>query len=265
MTAPAHSAAELEPHGPGRVRSAEQLKALAADAAERFAALEASDTEPVEVARAVLDWAAETFGRNYVVACSMAGDTVVPYLAAQASPGVDVLFLATGYHFAETIGTRDALESSIDAHIIDVLPRQSVAEQDAEYGVRLYERNPTLCCALRKVEPINRELASYEAWVTGLRREDSPLRASTPLIEWDEAHQMVKLNPVAGWSFDVWSDFAGRHGIPVNLLLSDGYPSIGCEPCTRRVEPGEDPRAGRWAGLAKTECGLHVATTSKDA
>ncbi|MFZ1412209.1 MAG: phosphoadenylyl-sulfate reductase, partial [Micropruina sp.] len=206
----------------------------------------------------VVTWAAETFGDSLAVACSMAGDTVLPHLVSQHAPGVDVLFLQTGYHFAETIGTRDALAGTIDARIIEVLPIQTVPEQDAEYGEKLWSRNPTLCCQLRKVDPINRELASYEAWITGVRREDNALRANTPLVEWDAKHEMVKINPIAAWTFDDVLDYAGSNGVPINLLLTDGYPSIGCEPCTRQVAPGEDPRAGRWAGLAKTECGLHV-------
>lgn len=239
----------LTSHGPGRVRSADELRTLAEDARRRLADATAQE---------VVAWAGETFGRSLAVACSMAGDTVLPHLVSRVVPGVDVLFLQTGYHFAETIGTRDALAAVIEANVIDVLPVQTVAEQDAEYGPRLYERNPTLCCQLRKVDPINRELAGYEAWVTGIRREDNALRANAGLIEWDEAHQMVKINPLAAWTFDDVLDYAGAHQVPVNLLLTDGYPSIGCEPCTRRVEPGEDPRAGRWAGLAKTECGLHL-------
>ena len=240
------------PHGPGRRRSAAELEAIAREASVRLAHATADE---------VLAWAAETFGDSLAVACSMAGDTVVPHLAAKHRPGVDVLFLQTGYHFPETIGTRDALPLSADVTIVDVMPVQSVAEQDAAFGPRLHDRDPSQCCALRKVEPINRELASYEAWVTGLRREDSPLRADTPLIEWDSAHEMVKLNPIAAWSFDDVLDYAGAHNVPVNLLLTQGYPSIGCAPCTRPVAPGEDPRAGRWAGLAKSECGLHVTDT----
>ncbi len=250
------SSVALAPHGPGRVRTREELKALAEDAAVRLA-----DASADEIAA----WAAETFGARLAVACSMAGDTVVPHLVSQHAPGVDVLFLQTGYHFAETIGTRDALAATASVNVIDVLPRQTVAEQDAEYGARLYERDPKLCCALRKVEPIGRELESYEAWVTGLRREDAPTRAHIGVVEWDEAHGLVKINPLAAWTFDDVLDYAGAHQVPVNLLLTDGYPSIGCAPCTRRVEPGEDPRAGRWAGLAKTECGLHVTSDSKDA
>ncbi|MGB4270906.1 MAG: phosphoadenylyl-sulfate reductase, partial [Propionicimonas sp.] len=200
---------------------------------------------------------ARTFPGSLAVACSMAGDTVLPHLVARHAPGVDVLFLETGYHFPETLGTRDALASAIDARIIDVLPERTVAEQDAEHGPRLHDRNPTLCCQLRKVDPINAELAGYEAWVTGIRREDNALRAQAGVVEWDAVHAMVKVNPLAAWTFDDLLDYAGAHQVPINLLLSEGYPSIGCAPCTRRVEPGEDPRAGRWAGLAKTECGLH--------
>ena len=239
----------LVTHGPGRTRSPEQLRDLAEQAAVDLAEADAEQ---------VAAWAAATFPGTLAVACSMAGATVLPHLVARHRPGVDVLFLETGYHFAETLGTRDALAASVDARIIDVLAAQTVAEQDAQYGPRLYERDPGLCCRLRKVDPINAELAGYEAWVTGIRREDNQLRANTAHVEWDATHAMVKINPLAGWSFDDLLGYAGRWAVPVNLLLTDGYPSIGCQPCTRRVEPGEDPRAGRWAGLAKTECGLHT-------
>lgn len=239
----------LVSHGPGRTRSTAELRALAEQAA-----LDLADASADEVAA----WAARTFPGSLAVACSMAGDTVLPHLVARHAPGVDVLFLETGYHFPETLGTRDALASVIDARIIDVLPERTVAEQDADHGPRLHDRNPTLCCQLRKVDPINAELAGYEAWVTGIRREDNALRAQAGVVEWDAVHAMVKVNPLAAWTFDDLLDYAGAHQVPINLLLSEGYPSIGCAPCTRRVEPGEDPRAGRWAGLAKTECGLHL-------
>ena len=238
----------LVSHGPGRTRSTAELRALTEQAAVDLADASADD---------VAAWAARTFPGSLAVACSMAGDTVLPHLVARHAPGVDVLFLETGYHFPETLGTRDALASVIDARIIDVLPERTVAEQDAEHGPRLHDRNPTLCCQLRKVDPINAELAGYEAWVTGIRREDNALRAQAGVVEWDAVHAMVKVNPLAAWTFDDLLDYAGAHQVPINLLLSEGYPSIGCAPCTRRVEPGEDPRAGRWAGLAKTECGLH--------
>lgn len=236
-------------HGPGRRRTAVELQLLAEEACSALA-----DATAEQVAA----WAHETFGTNLAVACSMAGDTVLPHLVSRYSPGVDVLFLDTGYHFAETIGTRDALAATIDANIIDVLPRQSVAEQDAEYGEKLYARDPTQCCALRKVEPLNRELAGYEAWVTGIRREDNALRAHAGLVEWDRRHEMVKINPLAAWTFDDIVGYAEGYQVPINLLLTEGYPSIGCEPCTQPVAPGEDPRSGRWAGIAKTECGIHL-------
>ena len=239
----------LTTHGPGRTRTSDELRELAELAGDDLAGATAQE---------VVAWAGRTFGARLAVACSMAGDTVLPHLVAGASPGVDVLFLETGYHFAETLGTRDALASVIDAHIIDVVALRTVAEQDAEHGEKLHDRNPTLCCQLRKVDPINAELAGYEAWVTGIRREDNALRANARVVEWDPIHQMVKVNPLAAWTFDELLDYASTHQVPVNLLLTDGYPSIGCAPCTRRVEPGEDPRAGRWAGLAKTECGLHL-------
>ncbi len=229
-------------------RSAAELKALVTQAQQVCADWSADD---------VAAWTAQHFAGRVAVACSMAGDTVVPHLIAAHLPGVDVLFLQTGYHFAETIETRDALARAAAVTIVDVLPTLSVAEQDAQYGARLHERDPSLCCQLRKVDPINATLAGYEAWVTGVRREDNVLRAHTPLIEWDEAHQLVKINPIAAWSFDELLDYAVTHQVPVNPLLTQGYPSIGCAPCTRAVAPGEDPRAGRWAGLAKTECGLH--------
>lgn len=236
-------------HGPGRRRSTDELRALAEEAGERFADATAEE---------VLTWAAEEFGDALAVACSMAGDTVLPHLVAGVHPGVDVLFLETGYHFAETLGTRAEIGTVLPVTVIDVLPRLTVARQDEQYGTDLFSRDPGACCALRKVEPLGRELAGYEAWVTGLRREDNALRRHAQLVEWDNTHHMVKLNPLAGWTFDDVIAYAGRHGVPINPLLTDGYPSIGCEPCTRRVEPGEDPRAGRWAGLAKTECGIHL-------
>jgi phosphoadenosine phosphosulfate reductase len=233
---------------PGRFRSETLLRQLAQQAGSELA--EAS-------AETVAQWAAATFPGHLAVACSMAGDTVVAHLLARFAPGLDVLFLDTGYHFPETLGTRRELARTIAADIIDVRPAQTVAQQDLSYGPELYQRDASLCCRLRKVEPINARLATYEAWVTGLRRDDGPSRARIRPVEWDDHHRMVKINPLAAWSFDDLLAYAQQHQVPVNPLLTQGYPSIGCAPCTRAVAPGEDPRAGRWAGLLKTECGLH--------
>lgn len=205
----------------------------------------------------VLAWARETFGPGLVVASSM-GDEVLVHLAGRAVPGVDVIFLDTGYHFAETIGTRDAYAETTDITLRTILPLRTVAEQDAEHGPRLHDRDPNLCCALRKVEPLERGLAPYRAWVTGMRREDAPTRTDITVVGWDAKRAKVKLNPLAAWTQDDIDAYVAEHGVLLNPLRQLGYTSIGCAPCTRAVAPGEDPRAGRWAGQDKTECGLHT-------
>ncbi|MEU4209330.1 phosphoadenylyl-sulfate reductase [Streptomyces sp. NPDC026206] len=204
----------------------------------------------------ILRWAAGTFGERFCVTSSME-DAVVAHLASRVRPGVDVVFLDTGYHFPETIGTRDAVEAVMDVRVITLTPRRSVAEQDAEHGPRLHERDPDLCCALRKVRPLEEGLASYDAWATGLRRDESPTRAGTPVVGWDAGRRKVKVSPIARWTQQDVDAYVAEHGVLTNPLLTEGYASIGCAPCTRQVLDGEDPRAGRWAGSGKTECGLH--------
>jgi phosphoadenosine phosphosulfate reductase len=139
-----------------------------------------------------------------------------------------------------------------------VLPLLSVAQQDAVHGARLHERDPNACCALRKVEPLARGLAGYDAWASGIRRDEATTRRDIGVVEWDDKRAMVKVNPIAAWTQADVDRYLAEHGVLVNPLALDGYPSIGCAPCTRRVAPGEDPRSGRWAGSTKTECGLHV-------
>jgi phosphoadenosine phosphosulfate reductase len=204
----------------------------------------------------ILSWADEQFGPSWAVASSMA-DAVVPSLAAKVRPGVDILFLDTGYHFAETIGTRDAVAATLPVNIRTLTAKQSVEEQDASFGARLYERNPDQCCALRKVMPLRKALKDYAAWASGLRRDEASTRAEVRVVEWDEQRSMVKLNPIAAWTQDDVDRYIADNGVLVNPLLSDGYGSVGCWPCTRRIAPGEDARAGRWAGTNKVECGLH--------
>ncbi|KJY43157.1 phosphoadenosine phosphosulfate reductase [Streptomyces sp. NRRL B-1568] len=207
-------------------------------------------------AQEILRWAAVTFGPRWCVTSSME-DAVVAHLASRVAPGVDVVFLDTGYHFAETIGTRDAVAAVMDVNVITLTPRQTVAEQDAEYGPALHGRDPDLCCALRKVAPLEEGLRGYDAWATGLRRDESPTRAHTPVVGWDAKRRKVKVAPIARWTQDDVDAYVTEHGVLTNPLLTDGYASVGCAPCTRRVLAGEDARAGRWAGSAKTECGLH--------
>ncbi|MFD7504844.1 phosphoadenylyl-sulfate reductase [Streptomyces sp. NPDC059850] len=204
----------------------------------------------------ILRWAADTFGPRFCVTSSME-DAVVAHLASRVFPGVDVVFLDTGYHFPETIGTRDAVAAVMDVNVISLTPRQTVAEQDAEHGPKLHDRNPDLCCALRKVQPLEEGLKAYDAWATGLRRDESPSRAGTPVVSWDNRRQKVKISPIARWTQTDVDTYVAEQGVLTNPLLMDGYPSVGCAPCTRRVLEGEDARSGRWAGSNKTECGLH--------
>jgi phosphoadenosine phosphosulfate reductase len=208
-------------------------------------------------AEEALRWTVDTFGDDFIVASNMQ-DAVLVDLATKVKSDVDVLFLETGYHFPETIGTRDAVQTVYpDVRIVNAQAEQSVAEQDAEYGEKLHDRDPTLCCNLRKVVPLRKTLANYSAWVTGVRRVDAPTRANTPIVTWDDRNGLVKVNPIAAWTDDEFKGYIREHGILENPLVSIGYLSIGCAPCTARVEPGQDPRSGRWAGQSKTECGLH--------
>ena len=196
----------------------------------------------------VLAWAHREFGPRFAIASSME-NAVLAHLATRVAPGVDVLFLDTGYHFAETIGTRDAVAAVYDVNVVTI--RADLPDD------RRYETDADACCAARKVDPLDAALAPYLAWASGVRRDESPLRSTTPVVGWDAKRGKVKVNPLATWTQADVDAYVAEHGVLVNPLLSDGYASIGCAPCTRRVAPGDDPRSGRWAGTAKTECGLH--------
>ena len=232
---------------PAAAKEAARLQAFAAAAAQDLASASAQD---------VIAWAVETFADRICVTSSMT-DAVIIHLAAQVKAGIDVIFLDTGYHFPETIGTRDAVAATYPITLISVTPSRTVAEQDAELGPRLYGRNPDLCCHLRKVVPLERALDPYDAWITGVRREETGARSGTRVVEWDGKRAMVKVNPIAGWTQEQVDAYIAEHGVLVNPLAGDGYPSIGCATCTMPVKPGADPRSGRWAGTGKTECGLH--------
>jgi phosphoadenosine phosphosulfate reductase len=204
----------------------------------------------------ILTWAYGEFGSKLVVASSMS-DTVLIHLAEQVAPGIDVIFLDTGYHFVETIGTRDAVELVHNVNVINVTPEQTVAEQDATWGKDLFARDPDQCCALRKVAPLGKALEPYAAWATGVRRADSAARAAIPVVSWDARRKLIKIAPIAAWTDDDVARYIELNSLMINPLLEDGYTSIGCEPCTSRASK-DDPRAGRWAGFAKTECGINL-------
>jgi phosphoadenosine phosphosulfate reductase len=227
----------------------DELRELAARGAEELDGAGAGE---------LFAWTDRHFRGRYVVASNMQ-DAVLVDVAAKVRPGVDVLFLDTGYHFAETIGTRDAVESVYDITVVNVTPEHTVAEQDQLLGKDLFARQPEECCRLRKVVPLRAALRNYDAWVTGIRRVESPTRANAPLISFDEAFGLVKVNPLAAWTDDDMQAYIEAHGVLVNPLVEEGYPSIGCAPCTTKPVEGADSRSGRWQGMAKTECGLHIS------
>ena len=228
-------------------RTREELIELAAEASRR---LEGRSAE------AIVAWAAEEFGDRFCVTSSFA-DAVLAHLVSKVVPGVDVIFLDTGLHFAETLQVRDVVARTLPVTIRSIRPRQSVSEQEAEYGPKLWARDPDDCCALRKVEPLERALDGYDAWAAGLRRDESPSRANTPIVSFEASRDKVKVSPLASWTQADVDGYISRYNVPVNALIRQGYASVGCWPCTRRTPPGTDPRAGRWPMFDKNECGLH--------
>jgi phosphoadenosine phosphosulfate reductase len=210
---------------------------------------------------AVLRWAVEEFAPEVALATGFGaeGCVLVSMLSAimPISQGPRIFYLDTDLLFPETYALRDQLEARYGVHFERRATRLSVSDQAAEYGERLWERNPDLCCRLRKVEPLREMLKGLRAWVTSIRRDQSPARTHTRFIEWDRTFGLVKINPLAAWSErDVWN-YIAKHDVPYNMLHDQGYPSIGCVPCTTPVQIGEMPRAGRWRGTGKSECGIH--------
>jgi phosphoadenosine phosphosulfate reductase len=208
-------------------------------------------------AEEIVRWAAETFGARFCMTSSMA-DGVLAHVVSRVMPGVDVLFLDTGLHFEETLRVRDAVARTLPVNVRSIRPRLTVGQQDGLYGPRLFARSPDECCALRKVEPLERALRPYDAWAAGLRRDESPTRANTPVVAYEPSRGKVKVNPLAAWTQADVDAYIARHDVPVNPLVKQGYASVGCWPCTRRTKAGEDPRAGRWPMFDKTECGIHT-------
>lgn len=214
-----------------------------AELAEVSAGLE---TRP---AGAAVRWAHERFGDDLVLAASFQ-DAVLIDVAVKVAPRIEVVFLDTQYHFAETLWYVEELRRRYDLNLRVLEP---LVEPDNRWRTDVEG-----CCGVRKVEPLARALAGRAAWVTGLRRADAPTRAAAPVVSWDVARSMVKVNPLASWTDADMAGYVADHGLPANPLTERGYPSIGCWPCTRPVMPGEDPRSGRWSGKGKTECGLHA-------
>lgn len=221
---------------------------FAAQGAERF-----EHASPEQL----LDWAVGQIP-NITFACSFgAEDVVLVDMLMKIKPSVDMFYLDTDFHFKETYETKDLLEKRYGISFIQVKPLLTPEEQAEQYGAELWKQDPNQCCQLRKVEPLGRILSKYAAWITGIRRDQAPTRTNAKKVEYDYKFGLLKFNPLASWtSDDVWN-YIREHNVIYNPLHDRDYPSIGCEYCTRPVKPGEDPRAGRWAGFDKTECGLH--------
>jgi phosphoadenosine phosphosulfate reductase len=198
----------------------------------------------------MIQWLVDTIPLDrLIVASAMTSDTVLVDVSAKVAPGIDVLFLDTGYHFAETLQTVDAVGAKYPIKLV-VTPAPPIGDER-------YLSDPDGCCHQRKVVPLEEGLAGRLGWISGVRRSDSVVRANTPFVQLDK-RGMVKLNPLAAWTDADLATYAAIHEVPLNPLLDQGYPSIGCMPCTRKPAEGEHARAGRWSAHAKTECGLHL-------
>jgi phosphoadenosine phosphosulfate reductase len=204
---------------------------------------------PVEVLR----WAVDRFSPTFAVTASMQ-DTVLLHMISQVDPTVPVVFLDTGYHFPETIGTADASEAVYGLNLLRIRPKLTVEQQDQAFGKDLFASDPDACCRMRKVRPLEDAMRGYDAWASGVRRDETSNRSDARLVEWDDRKGKVKINPLVAWSQDQIDDYIAANDVLVNPLLSEGYGSVGCAPCTR---PGSG-RSGRWAGQNKVECGLHL-------
>ncbi len=214
----------------------------------------------------ILAWVVRVYGHRAVLACSFGGPSGVVTLdmAMRIDSSLPVYYLDTALLFPETYELVRWMGARYKIKPIRVHPRLSVAEQAAIYGPELWKRNPDICCAMRKVEPQLAFLGTFEAWISGIRRDQSRTRAYVPVIEWDTKFDIAKVNPLATWSERMVWTYIRAHELPYNALHDRGFPSIGCRPCTRPVAEGEDLRAGRWPGFSKIECGLHVSHDSGD-
>ncbi len=216
--------------------------------------------QPQEVLAASI----ERYGPKIVLACSFgAEDVVLLDMVHRINPSVPLFYLDTEFFFPETYALRDRVIAHYRLQPQQVIQMKSLLtpeRQAAQHGEALWTRHPDQCCELRKVEPLIRVLKGFDAWITGIRRDQSSTRANAKLIEWDQKFQLAKVNPLAAWTWeDVWT-YIRVHEVPYNELHDRSYPSIGCTYCTSPVNLGDDPRAGRWKNFTKTECGLHKAS-----
>ncbi len=221
--------------------------------------------DPTKGAQEILDWAYQTYGESLVYACSFGAESMVLIdLIATVQPSAKLVFLDTGLHFQETYDLIDEVKERYP--LLDIVmqkPSLTVDEQREQYGSALWSRNPDQCCYIRKVKPLEDALSGATAWISGLRRAQSPTRANTNFINKDDRFQSIKICPLIYWSWDdVW-EYIEQHHLPYNKLHDQNYPSIGCIPCTTQVTDTDNERSGRWANFQKTECGLHATPQTK--
>ncbi|HEY8505768.1 MAG TPA: phosphoadenylyl-sulfate reductase [Gemmataceae bacterium] len=207
----------------------------------------------------ILRWAVDRFHPHLIMATAFGAEgCCILHMLAEIEPGVRVINLETGYQFPQTLELRERIKDRYGIEVEYVRPEQTVAEYEAEHGGPLYDIRPDQCCYDRKVLPLRKAVAGYKAWISSIRKDQTEHRRAAGVVQWDAKFKLVKVNPLLSWTFkDVWN-FVHKNKVPYNPLHDENYPSIGCWPCTRPVQPGEDERAGRWAGKAKKECGLHV-------
>jgi len=213
-----------------------------------------------ETPQKIIKFALDKYGSRVSFASSFgAEDVAIIDMIAKIKLGARVFTLETGYLFSETHDVIRRIKEKYNIKLEIYTPSTSMEEFERQYG-KLYETDPDKCCAIRKIEPLNRAMAdNLDAWITGIRRDQSPTRANTKKVEMDKKFNLVKFNPIVDWTSEKVWDYIRKNNIPYNVLHDRNYPSIGCAPCTKPVKPGEDPRAGRWAGKEKTECGLHIS------
>ena len=229
--------------------SAEELKAIS----DRF-----EQSEPHEI----LQWAVETYGSGLTMATAFGaeGCALLEMLGEQVQNGrlVRVFNLETGYQFAETLELRERIAAKYGIEVEYVRAQETVAEMEARFGGPIYGTDPDECCRIRKVAPLKDALVGYTAWITAIRRDQTSHRAQAGIVEWDPKFSLVKINPLANWSKDSVWQYITINEVPYNPLHDQGYPSIGCWPCTKSIVEGQEDRSGRWASSAKMECGLHT-------
>ncbi len=207
----------------------------------------------------VLSWAFATYGNNVAVATGLGIEGMVLVdIASRVNPNVKVFTGDTEFLFPETYDLIDRVEERYGITIEKLYSELTPEEQERAYGPALWSRDPDTCCSLRKVEPLRRKLATLDAWMTAIRRDQTSERRSVRKVDWDAKFNLVKISPLADWTRDMIWKHVLKHNVPYNPLHDQNFPSIGCTHCTRAIQPGEDPRAGRWSGFGKTECGLHT-------